>query len=251
MLSRPNPSYSSMRVLLLSAQLPTNEEKTQFLRTAGNYASQTTTILFGFLATSASAEQWPAVSALSEGGSSAARLRPLKPNDDNYQSFTGAKWRPPTTTASNGKNGDESDDLPPVVHAALLGGGGTKNHNNNNDSDGVVYPRYDYCASCTKHPAPQQCSRCKFVRYCNRSCQAKHWKHVHRHSCEPARAVSLREAMLGHEGYHVSPEECRRLETSLAHARRQEGRQAEADDLLQCMEAYFAASANLGGCFVL
>ena len=40
------------------------------------------------------------------------------------------------------------------------------------------------CANCGKHGTGfAHCGRCKLVHYCERNCQRKHWRHLHRHTC--------------------------------------------------------------------
>jgi hypothetical protein len=43
------------------------------------------------------------------------------------------------------------------------------------------------CSSCSKPlhmPRPLVCSVCKGAHYCGRSCQARHWKAVHKRKCK-------------------------------------------------------------------
>ena len=258
-------TQSSMRVMVLSVYLPTNEQLETYLVNAGRYATTSTTpVLLGFLSASVPADKWQsiilraiddaaAVSAAASSGEVATILRPVKPNDDNYSMFVGRKWRPPIS--DGGKKW-----LPSAVR-------GNTGKSVDDEDNTTVFPRYDCCAQCTKcprtttsettssHDRPtflHKCSRCKFVRYCDRTCQMKHWKRIHKASCEPARHVSLNEALLGHEGYFISPEECKSIHKALTSTDITTA--ATGDDgaaLIQCFAAYFESVSSLGGCFVL
>ncbi len=53
------------------------------------------------------------------------------------------------------------------------------------------------CAHCGESRASLTCTRCKLVRYCNKACQAKHWRAGrHRESCKAALNASISAADL-------------------------------------------------------
>ena len=107
------------------------------------------------------------------------------------------------------------------------------------DIDHEIIPYYDHCAYCTKPQASHQCSRCKFVRYCSRDCQAQAWRggpmtiigtmcsttttkkkttneyYPHKKSCVKAQRYSLHEAMHGNDGFYITSEECQLIANSL------------------------------------
>jgi hypothetical protein len=257
--------------MLLSVKFPTNHELGTYLESAGTYAkSSTTPVILGYLSASATADQWQNVildaiiddfnddqhtSSLKNENSKNMSVRPVKPNDDNYSRFIGKKWRPPV----DGKNWLRS--------AIRVGGNSSSNNDDDYNDHDAVYPHYDCCAECTRQltvstkkpessddrdggqntAKSHNCGRCKFVKYCGRPCQVRHWKRIHRHSCEQARPIDLHEALLGHEGYWISPDECNAIQMTLLSST---AKNADAD-LVQCFTAYFASAATLGGCFVL
>ena len=256
-----------MRVMVLSVYLPTNEQLEMYLVKAGRYATTSTTpVLLGFLSASVPADKWQSIIlrtiddstapplAAASPGEVATILRPVKPNDDNYSIFVGRQWRPPIS--DGGKRW-----LPSAVRGNIV-----KNNDEVEDNT-TVFPRYDCCAQCTKcplttisettssqdrHTVLHKCSRCKFVKYCDRTCQMKHWKRIHKASCEPARHISLKEALLGHEGYFISPEECKSIHMALTSPDiTTAATRDDVADLIQCFAAYFESVSTLGGCFVL
>lgn len=48
--------------------------------------------------------------------------------------------------------------------------------------NGDIIMKQSICGFCLKPNPDQQCSKCKKVEYCSRSCQSKHWK-IHRLKC--------------------------------------------------------------------
>jgi len=218
---------------------PSKEQRENFIQTAGPH-SNFTSPLHDWLAASATDDEWRRVlKVIRETVTDSSFLydqsspRPLKPNDDNYQAFTGRKWKPERSTVNfGGRN-------PAVVQAmaAMMG----------QDDGSTPYPRYDRCANCTKLlPKMNQCSRCKIVKYCSRDCQSSHWRKVHKQSCTKAQALPLYKIMNGNDGFYVSPEECRTLQIALS-----DHSIISSDDVVRCFEAYFGVVADLGGCFVL
>ena len=227
-----------MGFLLLSNQYPEESDVQAYLGQAGPHARNVSPIP-KFLAASATDEQWKRVLQVIrenatnwEAWQEQSKLRPLKPNDDNYQAFTGPDWKPKATTGTA--------TVSPAF-SALLG--------QDNDPN-TPYPRYDRCANCTK-PANLQCARCKVVKYCSRDpCQSSHWKKVHKNSCTKAQHFSLWKSLHGNDGFYISPEECTALQSALSNALIHPTNSQDAN-VIRCFQAYFGAVANLGGCFVL
>ena len=149
-------------------------------------------------------------------------VRSLKPNDDNYAAFVGPQWQAFDLP---------KDKVPPEI-ATLIG-----------RSEEDATPHYDKCAQCTRS-ASQQCTRCKIVKYCNRECQKRHWKACHKASCEPARSVSLRQALKTNDGFLVTPVECRALSQGLK-------RSGSSSSMVRCIAHYLECASQLEGCFVL
>jgi MYND finger len=57
-------------------------------------------------------------------------------------------------------------------------------------------PVGDACASCSADDASSKCSLCKAVAYCDRTCQAAHWK-IHKAACKPLPQVAPSPATSG------------------------------------------------------
>jgi len=226
-------SYS--KFLLTSVDFPSIGQKNEFIAKAGPHSSYASPF-HKTLAASASLEQWKSVlKAIRENNvdhlsllNDKSKLRPLKPNDDNYQAFTGEKWKPESIT-------DKTPSIPSALSSLL------------SDDDNTQFPRYNHCANCTKRNVyMNQCSRCKMVKYCSRECQSLHWKKVHKESCTKAQPFSLYESMCGSDGFYISPEECRVLHRALSEESRY-----DSDEVIRCFWAYFGVASDLGGCFVL
>jgi hypothetical protein len=60
-------------------------------------------------------------------------------------------------------------------------------------------PVGDTCASCSADDASSKCSLCKAVAYCDRTCQAAHWK-IHKAACKPLPQVAPSPATSGPSG---------------------------------------------------
>ena len=53
------------------------------------------------------------------------------------------------------------------------------------------FRRCGWCNSLKESGQYSTCSKCKVVAYCNRDCQAKHWKAVHKSTCKQAVPVTV------------------------------------------------------------
>ena len=152
-----------MVFLLLSVNYPTKSQRDSFFAAVGANFMMRTSALYKPLPASANDEEWKEVLATirklcrDEIVENEDRLRPLKPDDDNYSKFVGSQWEP-NTSGSSGRS------LDPQLEAFLL------------NMQGEPIPHYNHCATCTKPSAKQKCSRCKIVKYCDRVCQTQHWK---------------------------------------------------------------------------
>ena len=228
-----------MTFLILSKGYPNQFQRQEFIRKAGPYAKNASPF-HKPLAASTNDTSWRAIISIWKEHVNSSILhdnlnnyiRPLKPNDDNYQVFIGDKWKPDVDVA-----------IPPQLQAML----------GNGDND--VYPHYDHCANCTK-PAINKCSKCKIVRYCSQDCQAKHWKAIHRSSCVPAQTnFSLWKALHGNDGFYLTVDECALLSNGLYKelATGNDGGHDDDDDddLIRYFAVYFEYVANLDGCFVI
>ena len=96
------------------------------------------------------------------------------------------------------------------------------------------------CLVCTK-PTSNVCGRCKMVRFCCRDCQRRAWETSHKEHCQPARNVSLLEALSENGMYWLSPDECCAISKALGHSNLPASVQRK---------HYFALAAKLGGVFV-
>jgi hypothetical protein len=236
-----------MVYLILSNQYPEESHRKSYIKTAGPHAKNISPF-HKPLAASASDDEWKIIlRVISDNFDDTnilhdkSSLRPLRPNDDNYEAFTGSKWRPPPPHHSMNIEDRQSIATPGL--SSLLG--------QNDDDPTTPYPRYDLCACCTK-PASHQCSRCKIVKYCSKNpCQSSHWKKVHKESCTKAHPLSLWECLQGNDGFYVSSEECLALQSALLKGLSQENITTKDHNIIQCYAAYFGVTAELGGCFVL
>lgn len=230
-----------MGFLLLSAEYPSETHRAKFFRKSGPH-SNFSSPFHKPLAAAATDDQWRRVlKAIRDNVKDSSFLhdqltpRPLKPNDDNYEAFTGRKWKPKTSTQTM-----EAKGTSPSVAQALSALRGQ-------DDNDTPYPHYDRCAKCTKlFPNMNQCSRCKIVKYCSRECQSSHWRKVHKESCTKAQILPLYKIMNGNDGFLISPEECRALQLVLSN-----NEIIDSDEVIRCFQAYFSMTEDLGGCFVL
>jgi hypothetical protein len=215
---------SNTSFLILSVKYPSESQRQNFFRDAGQH-SQFTSPFHKPLAASANHEQWgQVINALRENVDKSILeyddgQRPLKPNDDNYSAFTGSKWEPKGNFSA-----------PPAL-ATMLG-----------SADDEPVPHYDRCSKCAK-PAAKRCSRCKIVKYCSRECQSDHWKSPHKQSCIKAQSITLVSAIQGNDGFLVTAGECQEICKGL--------KKATSNSVIQCFVAYFELAADLDGCFVL
>ena len=224
---------------MLSVDYPSDKDRSKFVKKAGPHAKNSNPF-HKPLAASATDDEWRRVlRAIKESVKDASFLheqsspRPLRPNDDNYEAFTGRKWKPEVSLDFGGRD-------PSVVRAlsAMMG---------QQDDTNTPYPRYDRCANCTKLlPKMSRCSRCKIVKYCSRDCQSSHWKKVHKQSCVKAQPFALYKSMNGNDGFLMTPDECKGLAEALS-----EHESIHSDNVVRCFQAYFTVAADLGGCFIL
>ena len=232
-------SKSGMTFLMLSVDYPSDKDRSKLVKKAGPHAKNSNPF-HKPLAASATDDEWRRVlRAIKESVKDASFLheqsspRPLRPNDDNYEAFTGRKWKPEVSLDFGGRD-------PSVVRAlsAMMG---------QQDDTNTPYPRYDRCANCTKLlPKMSRCSRCKIVKYCSRECQSSHWKKVHKQSCVKAQPFALYKSMNGNDGFLMTPDECKGLAEALS-----EHESIHSDNVVRCFQAYFTVAADLGGCFIL
>lgn len=235
----PEQSKAGMTFLMLSVDYPSDKDRSKFVKKAGPHAKNSNPF-HKPLAASATDDEWRRVlKAIKESVTDTSFLyeqpspRPLRPNDDNYEAFTGSKWKPEGSIDFGGRD-------PSVVRAlsAMMG---------QQDDTNTPYPRYDRCANCTKLlPKMSRCSRCKIVKYCSRDCQSSHWKKVHKQSCVKAQPFTLYKSMNGNDGFLMTPDECKGLAEALS-----EHESIHSDDVVRCYQAYFTVAADLGGCFIL
>jgi hypothetical protein len=259
MYGSPRGQLPTMGFLLLSKAYPTLEIRESFFQTTAGIPDFmiTTRFLYEPLPASATTEEWRMVVHRIEKNGSKDYLdnekndrgeqyrRPLKPNDDNYAAFIGPQWKV-STSATTFKNTDDSA----MLHPSLAQIRQRLQHD--------PTPHYECCAQCTKSNATQQCSKCRIVKYCDRTCQKQHWKAVHRTSCEHARPCTLRQALKTNEGFYVTPDECRiiaqvlKRDTSQATNKQiQESSDSSTAVLIRIFASYFDHVSNLEGCFVL
>lgn len=247
-----------MGFLLLSKAYPTREMRQAFFQSAGPDFMAMTAPLYQALPASATTDEWrilvrviqeqhanqndkeASLKMQDDDNDNHKKPRPLKPNDDNYASFGGPQWNVSTKIPTDAP-------LPPSLAAVVQ----------RMQADPV--PHYNHCANCTLSAATQQCTRCRIVKYCNRTCQRQHWRSCHRASCEPARSgTSLLQALTTNEGFWINAKECQVLaqilllgnsgETTIECNNNNNNKDAS---LIRCFAAYFACAANLEGCFVL
>ena len=244
-----------MVYLILSNRYPEESHRKSYIKTAGPHAYNVSPF-HKPLAASASDDEWKIILKVirdnfDDTNSSnilhdKSSLRPLRPNDDNYEAFVGPKWRPPPPSP-------HSIDLEIENRQRMATPGLSSLLGQNDDDPTTPYPHYDRCAYCTK-PATYQCSQCKIVKYCSRNpCQASHWKKIHKASCVNACPFSLWECLQGNDGFYVTSEECLALQSALLKGLSQENTTTGTKDhnIIQCFAAYFCVTAELGGCFVL
>lgn len=259
-----------MGYLLLSVYYPTDQQRDAYLQSIPSNFRSATFGIYQPLPASADQDEWndvwtilraSMVSSSSSFSSSSSSLldqptvRPLKPNDDNYQAFVGPQWkrfsRQTTTTTTTG-GGVVSPQLAAFFNKALRGNDPT--------------PHYDHCANCTQKQSKEskQCSRCKIVQYCSRECQAQHWKSCHKGSCVAAQSNrTVWEALQTNDGFRLTEEECLELSRVLemctigrsslttAQPTTTETGTRNVYLLIQGFATYFKFVSELGGCFVL
>lgn len=219
-----------MGFLFFTLEYPTPETRQSYLREIPPAFISSTFSFYEPLPASANDTDWKsAVTLLREICSEssllqAERIRPLKPNDENYSAFMGTRWK------------RASQQIPPEL-AGLL-------HTDDNPT-----PHYDHCAQCTKPQASKRCAKCKIVSYCSRECQAKHWKRVHKASCLAAESRTLWTILHTNDGFLVTKDECRELANILE--KDIVNRSGALQDLVKNFAVYFRFASSLGGCFVL
>jgi hypothetical protein len=228
-----------MVFLLLSYQYPTPEQRKAYLKEVGPAFAKTVSPFHKLLPAATNDEGWTQIMQCLRAHMDESRFRKttekraVRPNDDNYYKFCGEQWEPA---------GDFG--VPPAMASMM------RNSNSSNNEEEPI-PHYDHCANCTTAALTTKklrCSRCKFVSYCSKECQAQHWKSVHRNSCVPAQEVTLEEAMSTNDGFYITPEECLTISASLR--RNQQGDNSHL--LIKPFAVYFEhAGKYLNGCFVI
>ena len=219
-----------MGFLFFSVEYPTQDIRSAYLQAIPSTFRSASFALYEPLPASADDIEWKLVVTLLKDVCPEALLqtefvRPMKPNDDNYEVFVGPRWK-------RSPSGDVPTEL-----AGFLG----------NDEP---TPHLDHCAQCTAPAANQRCGNCKIVGYCSRKCQAKHWKHVHQLSCLDAEPKTLWKALHTNDGFLVTMRECEQLAEIL----KQEIPKQPTDKMKVLVEnfaLYFRFASLLGGCFVL
>lgn len=151
--------------------------------------------------------------------------RCFKPNEEDYSMFKGEEFRPKGMPSSS--YGPEATSVREMMCL------------------GDITPDYYRCAACTKPNASSRCGKCKVVKYCNRDCQAKHWKSGHKKFCQKAETNSTLRSVLkgGNDWLHITADECAAIASGLRTIQ-------QSDPLARKFFYYFDAVKNLGGCFV-
>ncbi len=256
-----------MGYLFLSVDYPTDQIRVKYLQSISPNFRSVTFPIYQSLPANADIEDWKEILLLLQKSSSAfildqpdststEMLRPLKPNDDNYQAFIGPKWKRYSQI-----NGGPS--VPPQL-AGFLG----KALQSNDPT-----PHYDHCANCTRKQSTdiqtttstgtnrttsttttttKRCSRCKLVQYCSRECQIQHWKTCHQQSCIAAVAnKTLWQALQTNDGFLITSDECVKLSKVLESCWMTKKEGEKYQYMIQGFASYFQFAADLGGCFVL
>jgi hypothetical protein len=237
-----------MGYLFFSVEYPTEQTRASYLQSVSPNFRSTTFSLYQPLPASATIDDWKemltilqefcSIEQKAKNTQSSQQLRPLKPNDDNYEAFQGPQWS---------RRAQMTPEIPPEL-AGFLG----SSQNNKEPT-----PHYDHCANCTqKIPSSMlRCSRCKIVQYCSRDCQAKHWKGCHKTSCIPAEPNrTLFQALHTNDGFLVTSEECRELSRGFSACLKSNTTQhstTKKSNMVEGFAVYFQYAADLGGCFVV
>ena len=232
-----------MVFLLLSYHYPTPEQRKAYLKKVGPAFAKTVSPFHKLLPAATNDEGWTQIMKCLRAHMNelmfrkTTEKRAVRPNDDNYYKFCGEQWEPAGDFA-----------VPPAM-ASMMGSSTTSPTTTTSEEEPI--PHYDHCAHCTAallSTKKLRCSRCKFVNYCSKECQAQHWKSVHRNSCVPAQEVTVEEAMSTNDGFYITPEECLTISTSL----RQKKFGGDDHLLITPFAVYFEhAGKYLKGCFVI